>query len=386
MYIVIYLLFLLTIPFLLNSIEATTTEKPSFQDRFRQKILSELPGRTAKTGRDTLPRMDSQSDATTEILSPFSSFDSTPISSAKSSFSSNESRMPSTPQSTRSLRSSTPSSRDKSRVRRPAIMSGSTSFDSSDQYEIAQAFSYVSRIQDERIQNQAFTAVRVARAPKDKEETAFAWLQYLSKIENEADRREAARAVQIALTADKQSEAQIWLNYLTKIPAGPTRNAAIADMEDEVLQENRELVAKIWANYLSEIKEPSKQKQAASAVRKASYRIKEGLAQEWLRVSKINANPVERTLPAIQETNSWWKILSGIKNQEIRTEAIECVRETPEHEKILIAKLWQQYLAKISEKSKRDAAINEILRASSNRWEDIASEHHLQYRLQNTSY
>lgn len=367
-------MFLLSIPFFLDNVEAASAgraEKQSFQDRFRQKILRGLSGQTTRTSSD-LPGIGIPSDTRTESLSPFSS--------ATSSFSS-EFRVPSVPQSTR-VRSSTPNSRGKFGDRRPGIISGSRSFDSGDQDEIAQAFSYVSKIQDERIQNQALVAVRAAKRPRDKIEIALLWLHYLSKIENEADRCQAESAVQFARTEDKQSEARIWLNYLTKIPAGPTRNAAIADMRDEELQKNRELVAKIWENYLSKIEEETMQKQAASAVRRASHVTKERLAQEWLRVSVMNPTFLVAASPAERKIKTWFQILSQISNSSIRNEARPYIEEIPGGaEKILMARLWVDYLSQISEKSKRVAAINEILQASSNRWEDIASEHYLQYRL-----
>lgn len=393
-----YSILLLGIAFFLNTAEAASTnvlKESKFRERLRQEVNTSKMTRSPDV---SLPPIDTRSEASTEVLSPFSSVNSTPISSASSTPVSSIRGIISTDESTEYKRrpltnneyfikypvKPTTSARLKSNSnRRGAVNITSPALNPNDQYLTAQAYLYVSKIQDTQIRREAETFVGAAKTSQDKKELALAWLEYLSKIESVADRNEAANEVQNAPAEDKQCEARLWLEFFTRIPAGSIRNKAIADVNDERTHESKELAAKIWVEFLSQITDEKVQNRAASAVRRVSFHSKEQLAQEWLRLSKTNAlDFVERTSPPAQKTTSWWKVLSEIKNIEIKNEARGYIENeiTDRNDKMTMARIWVQYLSKILDESQRKAAIKAVMQASVNQWEDIASHYHAQYK------
>jgi len=394
----IFLIYFLVGVFCFNAFATAASDSQStFQNRFREKVKSagifgkKLPNqefrpKTAEFSRTSTPGSNKrlspiglESQASTEYSSnstpassPKNSISSTNTSSSKDSASSYITRVP------RNLGNlKRPSS-----TRRLAI-SANPILTSNDQYSTAQAYSYLSKIQDTQIRREAENFVGAAKTSEDKKELAFAWLEYLSKIESVVDRHEAANQVRRASAEDKQCQARLWLEFFTRIPAGSMRNKAIADVNDEQTHESKELIAKIWAEYLSQITDEKVQNRAASAVRRVSFYSKEPLAKEWLRLSKTNAlDFVERTSSPAQKTTSWWKILSEIKNVEIKNEARGYIENeiTDRDDKMTMARIWVEYLSKILDESQRCAAIKAVMQASVNQWEDIASHYHAQYK------
>ena len=394
----IFLIYFLVGVFCFNALATPASDSQStFQKRFRQKVEvagmfskkfpnQEFRPKTAEFSRTSTPGFNKRlspiglasqasteySSSSTPTSSPKNSISSTNTSSSKDSASSYITRVP----------------RNLGNIKRPSstrrlAISANPILNSNDQYSTAQAYSYLSKIQDTQIRREAENFVGAAKTSEDKKELAFAWLEYLSKIESVVDRHEAANQVRRASAEDKQCQARLWLEFFTRIPAGSMRNKAIADVNDEQTHESKELIAKIWAEYLSQITDEKVQNRAASAVRRVSFYSKEPLAKEWLRLSKTNAlDFVERTSSPAQKTTSWWKILSEIKNVEIKNEARGYIENeiTDRNDKMTMARIWVEYLSKILDESQRSAAIKAVMQASVNQWEDIASHYHAQYK------
>lgn len=323
---------------------------------------------------DTKQRSRSEDSIATNSTSSLSSLSSS--SSSAEGYITPIPSQPSTPQSSKS------SYRRKAFARNSLRKSPMTV---QDQSKVDQAYRYVSEIQNPIIHEQARNAVENAATANDKEQLAAAWEKYLSNIEDDTAREEAAQEVQITPTLFKQNMAAIWLNYLVQIPEREIRSKAIADIKNSQSSEEKELMAKIWAKFLSQITNENVQARAAAAVRRAPYHSKELLAEKWLETSKTDYFARHSAAMKKQpEHNSWWKILSEIKDWAIKDEARQYIEYeiSDPNQRIQMANVWVQYLAKIDDKPFRDAVFEKIKRIHHNYWEDIASEQYLQYVLQ----
>lgn len=257
-----------------------------------------------------------------------------------------------------------------------------------DQYKITQAYSCVSKISNPEIQHQARIKVGEASTPDDKEQLAIAWKEYLSKILNDEDRAAAAQEVQSTPTAFKLCVAEAWCGHLINIPAGPVREKAIADVRSAKLAEDKEMTAKVWAKYLVQIKDERVQARAASLVRRVTCALKESLAQEYL--SLADTEFIRNTVasdPVVNKSSSWWSVLSAIKNIDLKNEARGYIEHelADQSQRVEMAHIWVQYLAKIEDESTRNAAFEATKSVAPNQWRDVASEHYLQYTLQRTA-